>query len=75
MKIIETTPPPVERTFTIELTENQLKNLGLAMGTIIPNAMKKLINDKTWQAKVFPGIVYEDPHLYDKIVDVFKANK
>lgn len=73
--ITETTPPPVERTFTIELTENQLKNLGLALGTIVPNEMKKLIDDKDWRAKTFPGIVYENDYLYDKIIDILKANK
>ncbi len=74
MKIIETTvkPTPPPRTFTIEFTENQLMNLGLALGTIIPNDLKRMIEENAWTTKVFPGIVYEDNCLYDKILTALR---
>lgn len=75
MKITETTKP-VERTFTIEFTKNQLMNLGLALGTIIPNEMKRIIDDDSWEREPFPGIVFEDTTtLYTKIIDIIKTNK
>ena len=75
MKITETTPKPVQRTFSIELTENQLMNLGLELGTIIPNDIESLVQNKDWSALVFPGIVYERLHLYEKILDILNINR
>lgn len=73
MEITETTKP-VERTFTIELTENQLKNLGVILGDSIPNCVKDSIAGV--YKSTFPGIVYENTlPLYERIVDIFKTNK
>ena len=75
MIITETTPKPVQRTFSIELTENQLMNLGLELGTIIPNDIERLVRNKEWPVMVFPGIVYERLDLYDAILDILKKNR
>lgn len=74
MNITETTvkPTPPPRTFSIEFTENQLMNLGLALGNIIPTEMRKSVENNDWRAQVFPGIVYEDNLLYDKILNALK---
>ncbi len=73
MKITETTKP-VERTFTIELTENQLKNLGLALGTTMPSRLARMIKEGDF-IEDFRDTVYEDCGLYEKIIDIFKVNK
>ena len=72
MKLIETTKP-TQRTFTLELTENELANLAIALGKISPNDIKKTIEDKSWETRYFPNVVYERSYLYDRIVEMFKS--
>jgi hypothetical protein len=78
MKITETTPPPapVERKFSIEFTENELKLLGMVLGNCDTGDIHDQIRDRDWTAKVFPGIKSDDNfvyHSYDKIKDLFKS--
>jgi hypothetical protein len=44
--------PPVEKTYTITLTENELRLLGIVFGLTIPNDLKRAIeNDNLIRAK------------------------
>lgn len=70
MKISDTTPKPVERTFTIELTENELKNITLIIGLSTPNVLKKMIEMDNWNVKVLGGMTFINPNdYYDKFKD------
>lgn len=67
MKITDTTPKPSERTFTIELTENELKNITLILGRSIPNTIRKDIEDNSLNVRVLGGMTFIPPIVfYDK---------
>ena len=78
MNIIETTvkPTPPPRTFSIELTENELMNLALILGTHRPADIRNIIDNNHWEAKEFPGIKYESGQgMYDTISAILKKKQ
>jgi hypothetical protein len=72
MKITDTTPKP-ERTFTIELTENELKNITLIIGQEAPYNTIKMIKENHWAVEVLGEMTYCDS-FYDTFKDAL-ANK
>lgn len=78
MKITETTPPPVPRTFSIDFTENELKMLGVIIGNTKPYEIKDLVENKdnSWRLENFKGITYDHSFImsfYEKLTKAFKA--
>jgi hypothetical protein len=47
MKITDLTPPPVERKFSIEFTENELKTLAILMGNLSQQEVENAVKDDT----------------------------
>ena len=71
MKITDTTPKPLERTFTIELTENEFKNIALIVGTSIPHTIQKMVEENHHNVQYLGGnITYiSTVRLYSEMRD------
>ena len=67
MKITNTTPPPVKRSFTIELSEDELKMIVLALGMVTTEEIKNKI--KFNDTGCLAGMVYVNP------VDIYSTLK
>ena len=73
MKITNTTPKPVERTFTIELTENELKNITLIIGSAYPHKVETRIDSGDLIPEL-KGIRHINPsHTYSKLLSALNA--
>jgi hypothetical protein len=75
MKITNITPPS-ERIFTLELTENELKYLGLIVANTNFVTIENLIEKKSWKINQFPGIKSDEKcsmRFYSMVVDTFKS--
>jgi len=75
MKITNITPP-TERIFTLELTENELKYLGLIVGNTSSVTIENLIEEKSWKICNLPGIKSDEEFackFYNMIVDTFES--
>ena len=62
---------PKERNFTIELTENELKLLGVIVGNTIPNDLKECCKGDSF----ILDVEYESDFVrvfYDKIINILK---
>jgi len=55
MKLTDTTPPS-EKTFTLELNENDLQMLGLIMGSISHNRLEAFFDEESWRLDNYPTI-------------------
>lgn len=66
MKITETTP--VKRSFTIELSEDELKMITLIVGDTNTEDIKKKIDNNTWEVKVLGDMNYVSPNgIYNSL--------
>jgi hypothetical protein len=72
--MIKDITPKVARKFSIELTENQLKVLGIMLGDIVPADIKRIIENNDWRSIVFGDVKYEDFRLYDQILEILKVS-
>ena len=66
MNLTDTTPPPVEKKFTLELNENDLQMLGLIMGSISYSRLETFFKEETWRLENYPTIKH-DEHFVDDL--------
>lgn len=74
MNVTETTPKNPARTFSIELNENEAKLMGIIMGNIIPNDIRKVIEAGDYRMDGFTGAKYESSFiatLFQKLYNSF----
>jgi hypothetical protein len=74
MKITDTTPPPVKRSFTIELSEDEYKMITYIVGSVNTFDIEKDIKNNNYGVKVLGGVNYVDPYvIYDTLKDGLKV--
>lgn len=76
MKITDISPPPVEKKFNLELSENDIQMLGLIAGSISTARISSFFGDESWRLENYPTVTNDSKfviELHSKIIAVTKT--